>query len=162
MSRLGALTPGWMRREQLGAGPAGGLSCSGSTQLQLPTAAHRLCAGIAPTPPIQLPSYTRNSGWLPCLQRGVGGVAGGLHSQQLTTHFPPAHISPGFLGVSSLRSVEWEAGDNRSLTVDAAAAVLAGSWGQALVPVGVAVRWVLRVLDLWGGTEIGCCYSSQQ
>lgn len=41
--------------------------------------------------------------------------------------------------------MEWEAGDNRSLTVDAAAAVLAGSWGQALVPVGVAVRWVLCV-----------------
>lgn len=42
-------------------------------------------------------------------------------------------------------SVEWEAGSNRSLTVDAAAAVLAGSWGKELVPVGVAVRWVLRV-----------------
>lgn len=43
------------------------------------------------------------------------------------------------------RSVEWEAGNNRSLTVDAAAAVLAGSWGKELVPVGVAVRWVLSV-----------------
>ena len=42
-------------------------------------------------------------------------------------------------------SVEWEAGSNRSLTVDAAAAVLAGSWGKELVPVGVAVRSVLRV-----------------
>ena len=48
----------------------------------------------------------------------------------------PAPASPALCSAP-----QWEAGDNRCLTVDATAAVLSGSWGQALVPVGVAVSY---------------------
>jgi hypothetical protein len=63
------------------------------------------------------------------------------HQWSASVNLPAGELLEFKFVVSDPANVEWEAGSNRSLTVDAAAAVLAGSWGKELVPVGVAVSY---------------------
>lgn len=57
---------------------------------------------------------------------------------------PPSRLHPPTTApmYSTDSPPQWESRVNRTLTVDATAAVLSGAWEEDLAPVAVAVRWV--------------------